>query len=251
LLPFVADIVISSEHFLVLYRKEQMLLSSSAMHLYTEKYNKLKAGGPTLMRTAPNPVAKPLGRPRTFHAEDALDAATRVFRRQGFQGASLNDLTAAMGINRPSCYAAFGDKEALFLKVLERYTKQLTEFYRAAFAQPTARAVATYLLEQTIELISSNDMDPCLFGSTTIPGDPLGDAIKASRQALDRSLKRRLTRAQRAGDLPQAADPAALAAILSTTLRSFSGQSTEGVSRASLQAQAETLLQLFPLQHVP
>ena len=77
------------------------------------------------MPSSSQPVTKALGRPRAFCADDALEAATRIFRRQGYQGASLSDLTAAMGINRPSCYAAFGDKEALFLKVLERYTHQI------------------------------------------------------------------------------------------------------------------------------
>ena len=203
------------------------------------------------MRKSSTPPAKALGRPRTFSAEHALDAASGVFRRQGYEGASLNDLTAAMGINRPSCYAAFGDKEALFLKVLERYTDQLAAFYRSATAQPTARAVASHLLHGTLALATSKAQDPCLLALPVDPGNRLGQAVQSSRQALDRALKRRFERAQRAGDLPPEADPGALAALLSLTVRGLANQAAEGVSRARLLAQAETLLQLFPAQHLP
>ena len=195
--------------------------------------------------------SKTLGRPRAFSEQEALDAATRVFQRQGYEGASLNDLTAAMGINRPSCYAAFGDKEALFLKVLERYTEQAAKLYREAFAQPTAHAVASYLLHHTLAVITSNTQDACLFALPFVHSDQPGEALRASRQALERSLKRRFKRARRAGDLPPTADADALASLLSMTLRGLAGQAAEGVSRACLVAQAETLLQLFPVKHVP
>jgi AcrR family transcriptional regulator len=65
--------------------------------------------------------SKPAGRPRSFDTGNALDRAVDVFWRKGYEGASLSDLTRAMGINRPSLYAAFGDKEQLFRKVLDRY----------------------------------------------------------------------------------------------------------------------------------
>ncbi len=203
---------------------------------------------------------KPLGRPRTFHPEEALDAATRIFQRQGFGGASLNDLTTAMGISRPSCYAAFGDKESLFLKVLDRYSGQLTTLYRAAAAQPTARAAARHLLLETITIPSANSQNPanvtaqrstCLLDLTTTPGSELEAAIRTRRKSLDRALQRRLQRARREGDLPPESDPVALTALLSLTMRGLVSQAAEGVSRAALLAQVETLLQLFPAQHVP
>ena len=61
------------------------------------------------------------GRPRNFDADTALDRALEVFWRHGFQGASLSELTEAMGLNKPSLYATFGDKESLYLKALDRY----------------------------------------------------------------------------------------------------------------------------------
>ena len=127
----------------------------------------------------------------------------------------------------------------------------MTGLYRAAFAQPTAHAVAAYLLRHVLDLTSSETIDPCLFAHQTVPGDPQSDAIKASRQSIDRALKRRFRQAQRAGDLPSTANPAALAALLILTLQGLARQATERVPRAALEAQAETLLQLFASKHLP
>src|SRR5882724_6357466 len=86
------------------------------------------------------------GRPRTFDIDAALDAALHVFWRKGYDGASLADLTGAMGINRPSLYAAFGNKEALFRKALDRYVDRPAAFVLEALSAPTARAVVEHLL---------------------------------------------------------------------------------------------------------
>jgi Bacterial regulatory proteins, tetR family len=69
-----------------------------------------------------------LGRPRAFNIDKALDRALRVFWEKGYEGSSLSDLTEAMGINRPSLYAAFGNKEALFRKALARYVEGTMAF---------------------------------------------------------------------------------------------------------------------------
>src|SRR5450755_342863 len=87
------------------------------------------------------------GRPREFDIEEALDRALRVFWRKGYEGASLPDLTAAMGINRPSLYAAFGNKEELFRKALDRYTEGTGSVWREALSRPSARAAAEALLQ--------------------------------------------------------------------------------------------------------
>src|SRR5712672_3301566 len=82
-----------------------------------------------------------LGRPRAFDADRALDRALAVFWRNGYEGASLPALTKAMGINRPSLYAAFGNKEALFRKALQRYFQGPATYLHDAIEEPTARAV--------------------------------------------------------------------------------------------------------------
>src|SRR6266571_4767093 len=98
--------------------------------------------------------AMPVGRPRAFDIDKALDRALRVFWRKGYEGATLSDLTKAMGINRPSLYAAFGNKEDLFRKALDRYAQGPAAYVREALSKPTARAVAQALLGGTVDLLT-------------------------------------------------------------------------------------------------
>src|SRR4051812_10311305 len=86
------------------------------------------------------------GRPRGFDEDSALEAAMRVFWEKSYEGATLTDLTKAMGINRSSMYAAFGDKEALFHLVMERYREGPMTYFRRALAQPKVRDVVSALL---------------------------------------------------------------------------------------------------------
>ena len=83
------------------------------------------------------------GRPREFCVDAALAAALRVFWSKGYEGASMADLTEAMGITKPSLYAAFGNKEALFNKALDLYEREKTDYMGAALDAPTARSCPT------------------------------------------------------------------------------------------------------------
>ena len=96
----------------------------------------------------------PRGRPREFDVDQALDRALQVFWRKGYEGASLPDLTRAMRINRPSLYAAFGNKEALFRKAIDRYVEGPAAYVREALDEPTARAVAERLLGGAVDLLT-------------------------------------------------------------------------------------------------
>ncbi len=98
------------------------------------------------------------GRPREFDADKVLDKALHVFWERGYEGTSLSDLTEAMGINRPSLYAAFGNKEELFRRALDRYAeKGPGAVHREALAEPTAKAVVEYLLRSVAKSLT----DPC------------------------------------------------------------------------------------------
>src|SRR6202030_3262348 len=92
------------------------------------------------------------GRPRSFDIDKALDLALQVFWRKGYEGTSLSDLTKAVGVNRPSLYAAFGDKKALFRKALDRYLTGPAGYTQEALKEPTARTVVERLLQGAADL---------------------------------------------------------------------------------------------------
>src|SRR5947207_6579797 len=156
------------------------------------------------------------GRPRSFDPDAALECAMHIFWAKGYEGASLSDLTKAMRINRPSLYAAFGNKETLFRKALDRYSQGPTAFYDDALRAPTARAVFERLLRGTIQLLTDPQTPRgCLIVQSALACGDAADSVRkevaARREAGEAALRRRFRRAKREGDLPAKADPADLA----------------------------------------
>jgi len=192
-----------------------------------------------------------IGRPRGFDVEQALDRALEVFWRKGYEGATICDLTAAMGINPPSLYAAFGNKEDLFRKALDRYWALRTSFWDEALNAPTARAVAETLLRGTAKFLC----DPCHpKGCLAVHGalasgeenDCIRKELATRRGASQAAFLARLKRAKREADLPADADPAALARYLATIIEGMAVQAASGASRSELERVAETALGAFP-----
>ena len=151
-------------------------------------------------------AAAPRGRPRAFDPEAALDRAMHVFWTKGYEGASLSDLTRAMRINRPSLYAAFGNKEELFRKVLDRYANGPLAYFRKALAAPKAREVIEQILLGAADMASDPRLPAgCLMVQGALAcGDSAGSVQKevaARRAASEVALRRRLQRAKREGDL--------------------------------------------------
>ena len=192
-----------------------------------------------------------IGRPRAFDMDQALDRALEVFWRKGYEGTTICDLTAVMGINPPSLYAAFGNKEGLFRKALDRYGALRTAFWEAALNAPTARAVAETLLLGTAKfLCDPRHPKGCLAVHGALACDEETDCIRKeleTRRAANQSaIMERLKRAKKDGDLPADSDPAALARYLATVIEGMAVQAASGASRKELERVAETALRAFP-----
>jgi AcrR family transcriptional regulator len=203
----------------------------------------------TRKRAVPRSAPK-RGRPREFDADKALDRALEVFWRKGYEGASLNDLTRAMGINRPSLYAAFGDKASLFRKVMDRYAAGPACFVQQALAAPTARAVAEQLLHKGIDAVTQPKRPRgCLAVQGALAcGDEAKDVqqdLAARRAATEAALRRRFQRAAAERDLPAGANPADLAKYLTTVLHGLAVQAAGGAARAELRRVAEVALRAW------
>ena len=193
----------------------------------------------------------PKGRPREFDVDEALDRALRVFWRRGYEGATLPDLTKAMGINRPSLYAAFGSKEELFRKALDRYVEGPAAFVREALNEPTARAVAERLLGGAIDLLTDRrNPRGCLIvqGALACGGsaESVRREVAARRVAGEVALRQRFERARADGDLPAEADSADLARYVVTVMRGMAVQAAGGASREDLRRVVELALRAWP-----
>lgn len=193
----------------------------------------------------------PRGRPREFDVDAALDAALDLFWRHGYEGTSLAALAEAMGISPPSLYAAFGNKEALFGKVLDRYIQRPASYLRKALEAPTARAAAEQALRGAIDMA----MDPrhaegCLLVRGGVASGPAADSIRTElsrrRAGAEAAVCGRFERAAAEGDLPVGADPPQLARFLMTVIWGMSVQAAGGANRTQLEEVAEIALQSWP-----
>ena len=192
-----------------------------------------------------------IGRPRAFDKDQALDQALHVFWEKGYEGTSIADLAAAMGINPPSLYAAFGNKEALFKKALERYEAKRDAFFAEAFAAPTAREAMARLLDGTVELLSDKRTPQgCLMVQGALCGGEACEGVKqdlASRRLAGEVLIRgRLKLAKREDDLPAEADPAALASYVATVMQGMAVQASGGATAKQLRKIARLALRAWP-----
>jgi AcrR family transcriptional regulator len=192
-----------------------------------------------------------MGRPRGFDTDQALERALEVFWRQGYEGATLTDLTEAMGITRTSMYAAYGNKEELFRKALERYTLGPASYGVRALEEPTARAVAENVLHGAVQATTRPDRPAgclCVQGAlaTGEGGQSAHDTLVAWRRDGEEALRARFARARDEGDLPTDSDPSLLARYISTVVYGIAVQAATGVPGGELRQIVDLALRSWP-----
>jgi AcrR family transcriptional regulator len=175
----------------------------------------------------------------------------KVFWRLGYEGASVSELTKAMGINSPSLYAAFGSKDQLFKAVLDHYDARREACLAPVLGAPTARETAERLLHGLIEFATDPEEPPgCLFlqgglscgvGTEAIPRE-----LARRRAALEEALRKRFAAAIEAGELPRSSDPAGLARYMCAVCNGIAIQAASGANRDQLREVARLALQAWP-----
>ncbi|MFC4655563.1 TetR/AcrR family transcriptional regulator [Rheinheimera marina] len=203
------------------------------------------------MSATASTAAPSVGRPRAFDMDTALQKALEVFWLKGYEGASLPDLCEAMGINKPSLYAAFGNKEQLFLKAIELYENRPCAFFYPALELPTSYQVVQHMLCGAAKANADPNSPPgCVIVQGAISCSEAGASVKQAliekRQKGEVALRERLEKAQAEGDLPADADPAALARYIGAVLQGMAIQATSGASCTDLRMVADTVLQAWP-----
>jgi AcrR family transcriptional regulator len=193
----------------------------------------------------------PSGRVRQFDAVDALDRALEVFWARGYEGATLPALTRAMGINRPSLYAAFGNKEQLFRKALDHYQTGPQSFLCEALSRPTARAVVEAIFSGFIRMQRDRDAPRgCLIVSGALvcgeEAEPVRQELARLRQAAVTVFRERFERAVREGDLPAGTDSATLARYIATVLNGLAVQAASGATEKELRQVAAVAMRAWP-----
>lgn len=192
-----------------------------------------------------------MGRPREFDLDEALDQALHVFWKKGYEGTSLSDLTDAMGINRPSLYCAFGNKESLFRKVLDHYEKGPAAYLKEALGKPTAREVVESLLRGAVE-IQTRPGTPrgCLSVQGALACGDESNAIReemiARRTAGETAIRQRLERAKSDGDLSAAIDVADFARYIAAMINGTAVLAVGGASREELLHVVDFALRAWP-----
>jgi AcrR family transcriptional regulator len=193
----------------------------------------------------------PSGRTRQFDIEEALDRALEVFWTRGYEGSTLPELTKAMGINRPSLYAAFGNKEQLFRKALDRYQTGPMSFLAEALRKPTARAVAEAIFSGFVRMQRDRDKARgCLIVSGALAAGEEAETVRRDlaqlRQAIVKTLRERFKQATHDGDLPAATDCATLARYIATVLGGLAVQAASGATEKELRLVAALAMRAWP-----
>ena len=192
------------------------------------------------------------GRPKEFDEGEALDRAMYVFWKKGYEGTSLSDLTAAMDINPPSLYRTFGNKEALFWKVLERFGEGPAAHVMDCLKEPTAFEAVKARLYGSVQMMADPKHPWGCMGTQAAAtcgdeGESVRKGLISVRAKTQAAMAERFERAKAEGDLPEDCDPKALACYIATLVLGISLQAASGVSRRELLQLVEDTLAAWPV----
>jgi len=210
--------------------------------IYCEMVQKSKKPAPPLKISDPVPP-KRRGRPRAYQPEVALGKALDLFRKDGFAATSLDDLSAATGMNRPSLYGAFGDKRELYIKSYQRYREDARTAMLDIFREPSPirkRLERIYAIALDIYLSGESGPRGC-FTVMTAASEAVSDPdiramVLEGFVELDKAFASCFRLAKEQGELPESADPAVLAQLASATIHTIAIRARAQVPRRDLEA---------------
>lgn len=195
---------------------------------------------------------KARGRPRSFDRDAALEIAMRLFWQHGYEATSLAQLTAAIGVGAPSLYAAFGDKEALFLETVARYQARGGDQTEALWGNfKTAReAVSSVLAESAIRLTDPASPRGCMVVLSAISCSDQAARVQKElsdcRARWEKQMKQRILRGISEGDVPETTNAGALASFYMAVLQGMSLHAKDGASRERLKEIGQAAMQAWP-----
>jgi AcrR family transcriptional regulator len=203
------------------------------------------------MNETTTPTNKTRGRPRGFDNDQALEQAMQVFWARGYEGASMAELTAALGINKPSLYAAFGNKEELFRKALEKYMQGPVSYVAEAMEAPTSRKVVEKFLSGSAKFLTGkHHPHGCMIvqGALTVGqgAEMIQQELARYRQSYENKLRKRFKLAREHGEFPKDTDTSALAKYVATVHQGMSVQATSGATREELMEVVDWVLKTWP-----
>ena len=197
---------------------------------------------------------KELGRPRSFNTEDVLDTVLKVFWKHGFQSTSLNELTSATGLSKPSLYAAFGDKKSLYLKALDRYINLLGELHASILInEPNGRQAVEGFLRSLAKMLTSPSFPGGCFiingtadiGGASVPKE-IEVALRLGSKNIETILNDRLLRAQRDGEIEKNTQIKGFCTLLCTLIAGLAVQAKGGASEGSLNLAVSATMDAWP-----
>jgi AcrR family transcriptional regulator len=187
-------------------------------------------------------MSRPRGRPRSFDEGEVLERALQTFWTRGFDATSLDDLTEATGVARPSLFAAFGNKEAIYVRAIDRYGDRMRTTFDASFTEEASlgEALERFFLASIDMYCSGEDGPRGCFGFCTAPAaavehPEIRRALAGAIESTDARFEAEFRRAIKRGQLSAAADTQRLGRTASATLHSIAVRARAGADRGELQ----------------